>query len=280
MAFIYLLLKLKQKSDRKMKYYYQKNSRNKVILKKLQVYLDGYNPTLWMPSTYIKLLFSDRSKIPFMDIYIRREHTLMDGGVIGIDRHPLNFSSLDAQTPIIVLVPGYLGDSRAIYIANFCEEVFKKLGWRICIYNRRGYSNMPFKGDRLISFDGYSDLRTVLEDLREENSEAPFYLMGISIGGMFVQRYLQEYSENPMVRACYTISSAWNIKACSVKVTNNPVFKRQMSLSFLNFYRTHFHEENFQRISKDLNLDWGKIRINHQISFTKIWTSSKLKRNL
>ena len=108
-------------------------------------FLKNYNPTAWMIHPLLKIGLCDRTKVPYLDIYSRKELTCRDGEIIALDRYPNNYEDLDDNIPTIVVVPGYLGDSRAIYIAQYCEDIYKRLGWRSCIYNRRGYGGMPFK---------------------------------------------------------------------------------------------------------------------------------------
>jgi len=77
---------------------------------------------------------------------------------------------------------------------------------------------------------------------------------------MFVQRYLQEFSEDPLVEAACTISSVWNAKLSAEKQFKNSIMKKRLVKFYMGFKRSHMHEKPFKKILQDRGINWGKTQ--------------------
>ena len=77
-------------------------------------------------------------------MYLRWEYRYPCGSVVGLDVYPSNYAKLP-DSPVIVFVPGIFGESGDQHIIDFCSYVFKKLDWKVVVYNRVGYARMPMK---------------------------------------------------------------------------------------------------------------------------------------
>jgi len=118
--------------------------------------------------------------------YLRKIVNLSDGEQIAIDLYPPNFYLDKKETPIVLFMPGVVGNSSGFYILRICELLRKNIGWRTAIFNRRGFGGMPILGNRLCGYELTEDFRQTILKFKEELPDAPIYLMGVSLGGMFV----------------------------------------------------------------------------------------------
>ena len=85
--------------------------------------------------------------------------------------------------------------------------------------------------------------------------------MGSSMGAVFVQRYLQEYShEEDYVDACVAISSPWNVGKVAKNFHDNILIRRAILHEQQDILRLHLHEEHFQKVIRDRDVDVGKLR--------------------
>jgi predicted alpha/beta-fold hydrolase len=85
-----------------------------------------------------------------------------DGGEINLDLFPYNFADMKTDTPIVVLIPGCLGNSQIGYVKEYAKIVEKK-GWRLAVMNRRGFDMEPLKSENFIHDDEMKDFKIVLQ---------------------------------------------------------------------------------------------------------------------
>ena len=90
---------------------------------------------------------------------------MSDGEVVSLDWIPKNYRQLPSDCPIIILVPGLTNDSRSRYAKRFVDYAFHDYGFRACIFNRRGYSRMPFQRQNPdpITWNKFDDLHQVID---------------------------------------------------------------------------------------------------------------------
>lgn len=144
LVLLILFLKYKQKRGRKIIPIYQKNDTNQEILIKLEPMIKKYSPTFYLPFGILKSIANNK-RLKFLDCYRRQEFQLSDGEIIALDFYPKNHHRVLKDVPIVLLVPGIFGDSFSGYTKTLSEAVYSQLGMRFCIFNRRGYGNMPFR---------------------------------------------------------------------------------------------------------------------------------------
>jgi len=140
-------LYIKWLRDRRIKIICKGTFNNNQILRSLKEKLTSYNPTFWMFSTYIKTLISNRGRASSIERFTRKELELWDGEIIAIDHYPRTTDELPPGTTTMLIVPGLLGSTYDQYVIDFCTDLHNKLGWRCCVFNRRGYGGMPYRVD-------------------------------------------------------------------------------------------------------------------------------------
>lgn len=171
--------------DKRMDIYYKKTERNIKIIKFLDKIIKSYHPTFYLPGPYPKIIFHGiQEKAISLKRYLRYEHTLPDGEIIALDFFPKNHSTLQKDIPTVVLFPGVFGDSVASYSVELANQVYSKLGWRLCVVHRRGYGGMPYRGDHIFSFGRHYETHDILQALQRNYPESNLYLIGVSMGAL------------------------------------------------------------------------------------------------
>ena len=135
----------KRRKNRRIRAFYQKNSENERIMKKLNPVIKSYNPTFYLPFGFMKTVFAGLTNSKVLGGYRRTELELSDGEVIALDFYPKNYHRGRKDIPVVIFIPGIFGDSTDLYCMELAQTVEKKLGWATCIYNRRGYGSMPYR---------------------------------------------------------------------------------------------------------------------------------------
>jgi len=140
------------------------------------------------------------------------------------------------------------------------------------VFNRRCYTDLPVKvyfiliikkGNKLSGFDTFEDLHDCLYSLHEKYPDTSVYLLGFSLGGMFTQRYLEDYGDRALAKAAVTISSAWNAKLSSIKLSKLGICMTVLIDYIKDRLRSHYHEEHFRKVLKEKGIDWGSYLINN-----------------
>lgn len=192
---------------------YEENTFNNDVMTFLKSKLSSYRPTFWIIHPYISSIFTSIGENYYLDCYDRWEYILEDNSTISLDIYPRNHEALDISTPVVVLVPGILGNSSDPHIKSITKNIWEKFGWSVIIFNRIGYSKTKVTGRQIISFYMYEEFDQLLKEVKARFGKRPVYLMGSSMGAVFVQRYLEEHPNQKHVDASCCVSSPWNVGA-------------------------------------------------------------------
>ena len=266
---IFLCCLYKQYRDRRIHVYYNRTSRNKAIVGSIKPLLNEYNPTLWLPGSFMKIMFngfsnSKKKQEVGDDFYRRMNVELEDGEVIALDVHPQR-DHFDSGKPYsekartIIFVPGIFGHSLSIGCSQLSSLAWERLKWRTVIFNRRGYSNMPIKSDRITSFDIVSDLKQVVDYVRREYDDAPVYLVGISVGAAQIQKYLQTYGEHSGVSGAVCTAVPWDVKETGRKISSSSMVEKAMVFRAKKFVKKLVMNENLKKVLKAKKISFDKI---------------------
>ena len=238
------ILYYKYHKNKKVSLHFGPTERNLNIVKALQSRLEGFSPTFYLPFALMKCALVVDRKLKHLDVYRRMKCKLPDGEVLQLDWYPRHYRELPVDTPVVFFVPGLFGTSLDIYSLRFCEMLFKRLGWRSFVYNRRGFIS-PVKGKQLISYNCFQDWRNVLANLRKAYPSMPVYLVGVSMGAMNVQKYLIDHREDPQVAAAVTISSPFDASKTNETISKSSMLDRGVCQTMVSMFRDQLHHEEF-----------------------------------
>lgn len=234
--------------NKNIRTYYADHEFNRTMLTTLSSLIKGYTPTIWLPFSFMKNAYQGDRKIPSLDIYHRVEFPMEDGEVLAIDFYPKELGDVPEQAPIIMFVPGVFGMSADVYSAKFCRMVHSTLGWRTCVFNRRGYGGMPIKGSRVVGFTSYDDMHEVVKQLSQMYPKANIYLVGVSMGAANIQNYLAHFNEENIVKAACTISCPWNAHIVTEKVKRNPLLRKGIHKYQIKLFKEQLAFDSFQKL--------------------------------
>jgi predicted alpha/beta-fold hydrolase len=127
----------------------------------------------------------------------RQRWELADGDFLDVDR----CDAADPGAPLIVLLHGLEGSSRAGYIQGALATV-RRLGLSACALNFRGCSGELNRLPRFYHSGETGDLATAVERLIAERPNRALGLLGYSLGGNVVTKYLGERGDAVPVAVC------------------------------------------------------------------------------
>ncbi|MDJ0991181.1 MAG: alpha/beta fold hydrolase [Desulfobacterales bacterium] len=121
--------------------------------------------------------------------------------------------SADGHDRLVVLCHGLEGSTEAAYMRGMAR-VFNRAGWDALGINFRGCSGEPNRRVRTYHSGATGDLATVLEHVRQASDYPLIGLVGFSLGGNLVLKYLGESGRrlDPAIRWAAAVSVPCDLK--------------------------------------------------------------------
>jgi predicted alpha/beta-fold hydrolase len=151
-----------------------------------------YRAPFWLPGGDLQTIWAVALSHPEVD-YRRERWELPDGDFIDLDW-------VDGPTgaPLLVLFHGLEGSSDSHYARHFMDAV-KKRGWRGVVPHFRGCSGELNRLPRAYHSGDSAEIDQVVRHLRRGNGHAPIHVLGFSLGGNALLKWLGE--QGPAARA-------------------------------------------------------------------------------
>ncbi len=143
--------------------------------------------------------------------YQRRRLELDDGDFLDLDELD------DGQGRVAIVLHGLESSSDAPYVRGMARALSEN-GWDIVAMNFRGCSGEPNRRLRSYHSGVTDDLQAVVADVRARRRDQPLLLIGFSLGGNVVLRYLGERGESVRaqgVMAGVGISVPCHLETCA-----------------------------------------------------------------
>lgn len=183
-----------------------------------------YRPPPFFENGHVQTLFPNLfRRVKGMD-YKRKRIATPDGDFLDLD-----FSCVGAKRAAIV-AHGLEGSSERSYVQGMIRALNRR-GWDGIAWNFRGCSGEPNRRPRFYHSGDTADLATVVENVLESGLYAGLALIGFSLGGNVVLKYLGERGEGVRgkIRAAVTFSVPCDLASSAVKMAepSNAVYMRR-----------------------------------------------------
>ncbi|KTD33888.1 hydrolase [Legionella israelensis] len=137
-------------------------------------------------------------------------------------------NGLRADTPLVLLLHGLGGSIHSKYVAGFMQA-FNEHGWRVVLMHFRGASEEPNRLLRAYHSGETSDLSEVLSLLSQREPKTAKAVVGVSLGGNVLLKWLGEHSKQKFIHAAVAVSVPFQL----VKVAN------RMGYGFARIYQAY-----------------------------------------
>jgi predicted alpha/beta-fold hydrolase len=161
-----------------------------------------FKPAWWSSSPHLQTVWPSlfRDRIP---LQLRRQRVeLLDGDFIDLAWH-------DSDGPLVLLIHGLEG-SLASHYSTPLISALAKTGYRCIFMHLRGCSGVPNRLQRSYHSGATEDLVEVLEFL-QRNADAPQAVIGISLGGNLLLKYLGESGRDSPLQAAVAVSVPFDL---------------------------------------------------------------------
>lgn len=179
--------------------------------------IDDFNPAWWCRGAHLQTVWRRLyGEIPTVTLRRERWETPDD------DFLDLDFFDPDpakegvGPVPTVLCLHGLEGSSRSKYILGMLREA-NRLGWRGAALNFRSCSGEINRQRRFYHSGETTDLDWVVRRLIERFPGSPFFLIGFSLGGNVLLKWLGEQGEKvpDPVRAGVAVSTPFDLAAAA-----------------------------------------------------------------
>jgi predicted alpha/beta-fold hydrolase len=165
----------------------------------------------WLPGGHLQTIVAARL-VPLQRVAYRRERwDASDGDFIDIDIAQPEPTAESA--PLLVLFHGLEGDSQSHYSRSLMRDAADR-GWRGIVVHFRGCSGEPNRLPRAYHSGDSDEGDWILRRVHVRWPAAPLYVVGISLGGNMLAKWLGERAEDAQfVTAAASVGSPLDLAA-------------------------------------------------------------------
>ncbi len=190
-----------------------------------------FRPAWWLPGAHLQTvwpaLMPRRWRLPIR----RRRLELPDGDFIDVDW-------VGERGPIVVVLHGLGGSSTSHYVRGMLQALAQR-GWRAALMHFRGCSGEPNRLPRGYHAGETGDLNTFIAMLQRSEPRTPLAVIGYSLGGNVVLKWLGEQGEAAPVSAAAAVSVPFDLGNAAARVHQgfSRVYERRMLRSLQQLMR-------------------------------------------
>jgi predicted alpha/beta-fold hydrolase len=171
-----------------------------------------YIPPLWLPGGNSQTIYARLLARNYTVEYQRQRWETPDGDFIDLDW----VNQHRGVAKLLVLFHGLEGSSRSHYALSLMTMV-QQLGWRGVVPHFRGCSGEINRLARAYHSGDAAEIDWILRRLKRENPDCEIYVIGISLGGNMLLKWLGERgaAAAPVVRGAVAVSAPVDLHAAA-----------------------------------------------------------------
>ena len=183
--------------------------------------MKSFKPAWWCRGAHAQTLFGTLFRQKPRLTFQRKRLETPDGDFLDLDFLDAPSSNNENTLPLVIILHGLEGSSEAPYVQSLMGEVLKH-GWDSVAVNMRMCSGVPNRLKQTYHSGKSEDLEYVVDYLREKEKRQALYLIGFSIGGNIVLKWLGEKGNaiSQEIKKATVISVPYDLTA-SVKLMDN-----------------------------------------------------------
>ena len=208
-----------------------------------------FKPSWWLSNPHIQTLWPTFFRtLPRVKTCLHRLE-LDDGDFLDLAITPLN------NKPIIVILHGLEGSLDSPYATPLIKAL-NDAGYGVCFVYFRGCSGEINRLARSYHSGDTGDLQSVIDHLQEKYSQGVFAVIGFSIGGNVLLKWMGEQGDNAAVKTAVAISVPFTLSDA----------RDRLEKSFSRVYQQHLlsrcqkkYTLKFSKKKSPLNIDVKKL---------------------
>ncbi len=171
-----------------------------------------FKPAWWLKSSHLQTIYPALfRKAPNPPEHRRERLSTPDHDFIDVDYCG------NGKQPLVILLHGLTGSSRSGYIKGL-QTALLKHGFRSAAINFRGCSGSPNNRARSYHSGETEDLHFIYQTLRQREPDTPLGVVGFSLGGNVVVKWLGEQGDQLRLFAAAAVSVPLLLGICATKL--------------------------------------------------------------
>ena len=173
-----------------------------------------FQPAWWIANAHAQTLFPTLTRRLISPIDRNERFELPDGDFVDL---AWAINGLADNTPLVVLLHGLGGDAHSRYVAGFLHAV-NRAGWRGVVMQFRGASDEPNRLPRAYHSGDTADLDCLLRHLALQEPKTKKAVVGVSLGGNVLLKWLGEQGEQSLVQTAMAISVPFQLNLVADRI--------------------------------------------------------------
>lgn len=186
---------------------------------------DQFKPAWWLPNSHLQTLWPVLCRRPVKNLPLERERLdLPDGDFVDLD-----WVGKDQQGPLVLILHGLEGSIESHYAKGMLQRIYQQ-SWRGVFMHFRGCSGEPNRLVRSYHSGETGDVDQVVKILHKREPNLSLAVIGFSLGGNVLLKWLGETSENNPAKAAIAISVPFELHKAAARIQKG----------FSKFYQWYF----------------------------------------
>ncbi|MEE9344304.1 MAG: hydrolase [Methylococcales bacterium] len=192
----------------------------------------SFKPAWWLPHAHLQTLWPALVSRGNGIVRQRERIQTPDNDFLDVDWCGLELDS--SNSPLVIIMHGLAGSSRSDYVTGL-QEVLENQGWRSAALNFRGCSGTPNRAVRGYHSGETDDIHFLYQVLREREPQTPLFVVGYSLGGNVLLKWMGEQQTLDLVGAV-AVSVPFRLDLCADHM--NQGFSRSYQYRLLRHMRS------------------------------------------
>ncbi len=186
-----------------------------------------FKPAWFLKNQHLQTIYSSlvRKRIQAPVDYSERLE-LPDGDFLDL---VWSVKDLSADTPLVIFLHGLGGDINSSYVASQIVE-YNNRGWRAVFMHFRGASGVANRKERAYHSGETQDLHYLLQELKLREPNTKKAIVGISIGGNVLLKWLGENARQDYIDGAVAVSVPFVLNKIASKINSGFAKVYQMYL--------------------------------------------------
>ncbi len=173
--------------------------------------LSEFRPAWWLPSPHLQTIWPAVVRQKPLPALRRERWELPDGDYIDVD-----WTSGDGG-PIVIVLHGLEGSVDSHYARGMLAAIQER-GWRGALMHFRGCSGAPNRLSRCYHSGETGDLEAFVSKLHTEHPGAPLAVIGYSLGGNVLLKWLGEARQPGPLRCAVAVSVPFDLAVTAARL--------------------------------------------------------------
>ena len=170
-----------------------------------------FEPAWWLPGGNLQTLYPFLFRRPAVPELRRERLELPDGDFVDIDWNE------QAAGPLTLLLHGLEGSIGSHYVRGLLNSL-AGCGLRTALLYFRGCSGEPNRLARSYHSGDTGDLDVVVRHIRSRCGDAPLFVIGVSLGGNVILKWLGENAQQNLVAKAVAVSVPFELNAAAARL--------------------------------------------------------------